>query len=98
MVIGKKPVGIEIRQPVEFIDVFGITDMPGVYLAGGNTRVYPFVVLPVIQTGKQDIETVEQHSPKNKEEYHVFLGKAPAGMERQQGGKRGKKEKKTAAC
>ncbi len=49
MVIGKKLVRIHIRQLAEFINIFDITDMSGVYLAGGDAGINPFVMLPVVQ-------------------------------------------------
>ncbi len=49
MVIGKKLVGIEIRQLSEFINILNITDMPRIYLAGSNPGINAFIVLPVIK-------------------------------------------------
>lgn len=49
VVIGKKLVRIHIRQLAELINIFDITDMSGVYLAGGDAGINPFVMLPVVQ-------------------------------------------------
>lgn len=51
MVIGKELVRVKVGQFMEFINIFDISDMAGVYLAVSDSRINAFVMLPVVKAG-----------------------------------------------
>ena len=95
MVIGEEFVRVHIGQFAEFINIFNIADMARVYLCGGNSGIYAFVMLPVIQAGQQYVTAAQQHTAEKKEENHTVFGEFMPGMEENGGGE--SKEKKEEA-
>ena len=59
MVVGKELVRIEIGESAEFINIFDISDMARVYLAGSNPCINAFVVLSVVEAGQKYITAVK---------------------------------------
>ncbi len=50
VIIGKKLIGIDIREPVKLIDIFNITDMPGIDKVRSHAGICPGVMLAFIKS------------------------------------------------